>query len=230
MNSYLPRWSFIHNIVSAAVGRIIIAWDPSVFTSTSVLSSSQHILCRACHPVLSTFYLSCVYGYNDVQGRQELWKPLVDNKVENEPRIIAGDFNPVRSRAQSNYVPDATLAAEFNDCVDRIDVIELAGHGCVFTWCANWSTGECCLRKLDHTFYHYALSIHVEQEVVEGPRPFRYNTFWQSHLAYKDTVSEAWSQRVEGSRLEVLLEKFKSVKVGMSQLNKLAFSDIEGRV
>ncbi|GAA0170235.1 hypothetical protein LIER_43872 [Lithospermum erythrorhizon] len=94
---------------------------------------------------------SCVYGSNDVQGRQELWKSSVDNKVEKEPWLIAGDFNVVRSSAQTTCIPDATSVEELNECVDQADITELAGHGCVFTWGANWNTGEYYLRNLDQT-------------------------------------------------------------------------------
>ncbi|GAA0165614.1 hypothetical protein LIER_20970 [Lithospermum erythrorhizon] len=74
--------------VDTPVGRIIIAWDPAVCSVSSVLSSSQHILC----------------------------------KVEHGRWLVGGDFDVVWSRAQSNSVPDASSMAEFNDCVDSIDV------------------------------------------------------------------------------------------------------------
>ncbi|GAA0157327.1 hypothetical protein LIER_38438 [Lithospermum erythrorhizon] len=142
---------------------------------------------------------------------------------------------------------------EFKCCVDDLDVTELAGHGQVFTWCSNWASREGHLRKLDHVFCnlewlqclpqsyvhvqppevsdHCLLSIYLRDDVVSGPKPFKYHQFWEDHPDYVELIRGCWDGYAgDGSALDGLIGRLKKVKAGLKELNRNYFLDISGKV
>ena len=75
------KWCFTTNIAWAVGGRIIVAWNPGSFMVNIVYCSSQliHLHVTTIDKV-NSFYVSFVYGYNNEDGRNLLWKDLMDLK------------------------------------------------------------------------------------------------------------------------------------------------------
>ncbi|GAA0144755.1 hypothetical protein LIER_35999 [Lithospermum erythrorhizon] len=93
-----------------------------------------------------------VYGDNDHVIRRQLWKSLEENKLDVVPWLNAGDMNIIRSELQSlgGGCPPQNAMNDFNQCIEELDVTELASQECEFTWTVNWQNQECCMRKPDH--------------------------------------------------------------------------------
>ncbi|KAG9157572.1 hypothetical protein Leryth_027708 [Lithospermum erythrorhizon] len=75
-----------------------------------------------------------VYGDNDHVIRRQLWKSLEENKLDVAPWLNAGDMNIIRSELQSlgGGCPPQSAMNDFNQCIEVLDVIELASQGVNF--------------------------------------------------------------------------------------------------
>ncbi|GAA0162507.1 hypothetical protein LIER_39423 [Lithospermum erythrorhizon] len=93
-------------------------------------------------------------------------------------------------------LPPRIAMEEFNRCLDGIDVVELASHGCLYTWSLNWKASEGSVKKLDYVFCneewlkvfvqssahflphgisdHAQVVVHLARNITSGPRPFKY--------------------------------------------------------
>lgn len=79
-NLYLivfPNWCFTSNLTCHKNGRIVLAWDPSVFTVDIILMQCQVIHCFISPRVSGIgFFFSFVYCLNTPLEREELWASL----------------------------------------------------------------------------------------------------------------------------------------------------------
>ncbi|GAA0176033.1 hypothetical protein LIER_29097 [Lithospermum erythrorhizon] len=87
--------------------------------------------------------------------KKELWRSLAQNSkvIDCEPWLVFGEFNVIRElhEASGGYNPDIGSMGEFNYCIDDVEIMDLPGHGCSFTW----SKGT-LLRKLDRVMCNNA--------------------------------------------------------------------------
>ncbi|GAA0183767.1 hypothetical protein LIER_31121 [Lithospermum erythrorhizon] len=180
----------------------------------------QHVLCKVVVLGLSDFYLTRVYGANVYGDRSALWKSLVDNRVVGAPWVIAGDFNIFKdpNHFKGGKLPENVAMEEFKSCIDELDVTELAGHGYVHVQPPEVSD-------------HCLLSIHLKNDIVNGPKSFKYHRFWEEHPGYTDLIRCCWEGYDEdGSDLDGLIGRLRKVKEGLNELNRSSFVDISGKV
>ena len=80
-------WCFTTNSCITDRGRIVVAWRAEVFTLDVLMVTAQMIHCRI-DPVgpQPWFYCSFVYGYNERNAREALWKDLGGIKTD-EPWV-----------------------------------------------------------------------------------------------------------------------------------------------
>lgn len=101
MKKCLPLgWSFVHNLVSGPVARIIVAWDcqQTQHSVVTVLFTFEQMLLLSVVMHQKAFVVSFIYGFNQASDRRKLWDELRMglDLVGNQPWIILGDFNAVR--------------------------------------------------------------------------------------------------------------------------------------
>lgn len=69
-----------------------------------------------------------------------------------KPWLIAGDFNEILDMEEhSNYLDHPTITSgmrDFQEVVRYFSVVDLGGHGPMFTWCNKRREGLIC-KKLD---------------------------------------------------------------------------------
>ncbi|XP_077228447.1 uncharacterized protein LOC143861406 [Tasmannia lanceolata] len=133
---------------------------------------------------------------------------------------------------------------DFNDCIDHCSLHDLNSVGESLSWCNNSRTGDFKLRKLDRALVndgcpasfvkyksqnisdHSPLVIFLQEELPNGPKPFRFFNVWLEDLSIYESVERAWKEKVSGSPMYRITQKLKLVKEAIKTLNK----DIFGRV
>ncbi|GAA0184585.1 hypothetical protein LIER_31873 [Lithospermum erythrorhizon] len=238
----LQGWGFVHNITNPVVGRIIVAWDMNYCDVQVVNLMDQLMLVEVQLADGTVFLFSAVYGANLYLRRRDLWQSLGSVVLIGKPWIIAGDFNVIKdiTLTSGDSHPPNIAMLEFNTCLEVMDVTKLSSHGCLYTRSPNWQSRNSCLRKLDYGFCdeywlrvfgqssaHFlqpGVVIHWKQDIVNGPKLFKYQAFWQEHSSYEMVVQDAWGTEVGSwSALEVVLRRLKLVKQELNKFNKLHF-------
>ena len=75
-NTLLPGWKFLFNYSCHRLGRIWVAWDPSILSVSLLLSTVQ--LVQVSVKIISTdqdFLASFVYGLNEASGERSYGRP-----------------------------------------------------------------------------------------------------------------------------------------------------------
>ncbi|GAA0170914.1 hypothetical protein LIER_25072 [Lithospermum erythrorhizon] len=85
----------IDEIVGVAIGRVIVAWNPSVYSVQALVCMAQHVLLEVQVSSGLKFLFSVVYGANLYIPRRSLWRSLMDANTQGRPWILAGDFNRI---------------------------------------------------------------------------------------------------------------------------------------
>lgn len=130
-------WEFIHNGDVGPVARIIVAWRKQGSIIREIFKSDQVILISV-EIDMKTFLLSVIYGFNQASSRRQLWVDLrsCHGFVGSQPWILVGDFNSVTWQNEklnpSHF--DASAAADFNSCLNDVEVEDLNAKGLWFTW------------------------------------------------------------------------------------------------
>ncbi|KAF7129874.1 hypothetical protein RHSIM_Rhsim10G0146400 [Rhododendron simsii] len=131
------RWEFIHNGDVGPVARIIVAWRKQGSVIREIFKSDQVILIFV-EIDMTTFLFSVIYGFNQATSRRQLWVDLrsCHGIVGSQPWILVGDFNSVRWQNEKSNPShfDASAAAEFNSCLNDVEVEDLNAKGLWFSW------------------------------------------------------------------------------------------------
>src|SRR5262249_28837878 len=80
-------WRFISNVSDSVSCRILVGWDPTVYSVSCLYSSPQWLTCEA--PCLidgSSFVVSFVYDFTSPAGRQDLWDYMRTHYTEFQSR------------------------------------------------------------------------------------------------------------------------------------------------
>ncbi|XP_039004443.1 uncharacterized protein LOC120131538 [Hibiscus syriacus] len=67
-------------------------------------------------------------------------------------------------------------------------------------------------------------------DMSKKPRPFKFFNCWTSNEQFLSTVVESWQSHCEGTPMQCLFRKLKTLKPCLKEFNKEFFSDISGRV
>jgi hypothetical protein len=133
------------------------------------------------------------------------------------PWLLAGDFNVIRFQQEKwvNIV-FTCYETEFVECINRLEVEDLAFMGCFHTW-TNKQVGESFVSKeLDRVMsnleWMLTFGISVEQFLSFGPKPFNFLNFLVDHKLFLDWIAEGWSFDVDGYSMYKLYAKLKAIK------------------
>ena len=174
--------------------------------------SGQYLLLET-HPHLSlpSFYISVVYGANDLSSRRQLREDLLCSQPT-RPWIIAGDFNCIRNDAEkrgSTY-RNASAMSDFNSFIDGAALIEMPTIGSTFTW-SNMHHTNPTLSRLDRTLCTHSCltsftqcSAHVAPKLLSDHCPilitlsmdrgcanggFKFFNHWPTHPSFLPLVA-----------------------------------------
>lgn len=151
-SSLAANWSWVFNYSSHPNGRIWLGWNPNFWNISILFSAAQIITCSVMNIIAqTTFLVSFIYGFNEVNNRRSLWSDLIQfNHQCTDPWLICGDFNSILSLNENSGGSAAWDSGmeEFKSCVDTLGMTDLRGVGNSFTW---WNSclENPILRKLD---------------------------------------------------------------------------------
>lgn len=256
-----PGWSCVHNYTNHRLGRIWVCWSDEVEVcpvSTSMQMITVWVKYKASG---DTFLCSFVYASNYANERRELWREMevIGSSVGNNPWIIQGDFNVAlstqeHSRATASRM-DMNAIREFQDVVEKCDMMDLVQVGPSFTW-SNCQDDNPISKKLDRvminnvwinefphsfvTFESGGVSDHMRMhtQLRDVPpvnmKPFKFFNHLIGHPKFLEVVERVWNESPpffhSQSALGMFQEKLKALKFDMRGLNKDLYGDLPGRV
>ncbi|CAI8594443.1 unnamed protein product [Vicia faba] len=128
-------WCFTTNISWHDGGRISIGWNPTIFNVDILKCTSQliHLKVRNINQRME-FLATFVYGFNDVIGRKDLWKNLVDIS-STQPWMVLGDFNDILAKEEiiGKRVRDSNNS-DFLHCVKNCQLEDIKYSRNFYTW------------------------------------------------------------------------------------------------
>nr|GEV77206.1 hypothetical protein [Tanacetum cinerariifolium] len=138
-NEVFRKWAWVSNSVDSKKGcRIVVGWDPAVFTHVLLSQSSQvmHFLVKR-NIDGKEIFVSFVYGEINVVDRRDLWKNIKDHNsvAGNFPWVLLGDFNVILNYNE-NYRGigvNNVGVHEFRDYVEAINIEDVKMTGLFFT-------------------------------------------------------------------------------------------------
>ncbi|XP_020260972.1 uncharacterized protein LOC109837227 [Asparagus officinalis] len=249
-------WKWISNVHEASKGRIWILLDSDIFIVQKIISSEQYITCSI-ESRDGRFSSMCtiVYALNQIVSRKILWHDLLAFKHNvNGPWIIGGDFNAITGcdeKIGGMPVSDADTE-DFQSFITTSQLLHIRSIGCFFTWSNKqeakdriWSRLDRCLVNVDwiHLYTsrqveflmpscsdHSPTLLTIEDDVIEGKRPFKFFNMWVKHPDFILTVKSIWKLNIEGYKLYRLHSKLKKLKYALKELNKKHFMNISEQV
>ncbi|KAM6543410.1 hypothetical protein CsatB_007857 [Cannabis sativa] len=199
-------WCFTTNLAWHKGGRIILAWNPNQFIVCILTCSSQLIHIRVTtFDGKYQFYATFVYGFNDEQGRQQLWQGL-QGLSSTDPWIVLGDFNDILHKEER--------------IGDRVRI--LANEA----WMELLATAE-AIFLTEGLFDHTPVVVSIHPAMESGRKPFKYFRMWSSHPNFQQIILAVWNQHVQGIKMYQVVTKLKALKSSFKELNKCHFSDIQ---
>uniref|UniRef100_A0A803Q8L9 Uncharacterized protein n=1 Tax=Cannabis sativa TaxID=3483 RepID=A0A803Q8L9_CANSA len=117
-------------------GRIIVSWNLNSFIVNIVKCTSQMI-----HLFIETidkktkFFVTFVYGFNDEDGRKDLWRDLRDLNNGNAWMVLS-DFNDILAKDERiGSRVRFTSSTAFRECVEDCSFEDVKFVGNFYTWC-----------------------------------------------------------------------------------------------
>ncbi|XP_062114379.1 uncharacterized protein LOC133825461 [Humulus lupulus] len=242
-------WCFTSNNAWFNNGRILLAWNPNVFSVDIRVCSSQCIHCWVVPQNGSSgFFCTFVYAFNDEERRRVLWQQIRDIQTM-EPWILLGDFNATINKDERiGYRVRSLYSESFCNCLLDCDLLDIPFHGCFFTWNNKQIPPGRIIAKLDRVlgnsawlenfplanacflpegiFDHSPTVVSLSKAMELGKKPFRYFKMWQKFKGYHQYVREAWCKLVQGTPMFRVVAKLKRVKIALKNLNTCIVGDI----
>lgn len=214
----------IPNYTAAINGRIWIFWRGHL--KVQIISVMDQCVTLHVEDQGRRFYVSVVYGQKDGEGRRNLWKHLIEMKVNvgNCAWMLAVDFNVLLDPSESSRFDGSQMAnlpmREFKECLNEIGTFDHPFLGSIFTWLNN-QEDTFQVRKLDRAlincewvdlfpnsvveFIAPGVSDHcpiVVRNLINAIRPkspFKFFNFWTGHDLFLETVGASWQRHVDGN-------------------------------
>lgn len=136
-------------------GRIVVLWNPDL-VQVNVLFSSAQLLHIELLAYDFSVMVSAIYGFNDPDGRSQLWKYLHAISINMHSAWIAlGDFNAIRVHDERHCKMDPSILDMdgFNECIADSNLIEADYKGAWFTWDNHQLGNNLILSKIDRVFF-----------------------------------------------------------------------------
>lgn len=245
------NWCVTSNFHLHKGGRILVAWLDKNFSVNVKFCSSQCIHMMVHHITYkSNFLLTVVYGFNDAEGRDDLWRDMKSFETKDTPWLVVGDFNcPLNY--DDRIGSDITYAElkDFRETVDFCNIFDMAATGARFTWSNKQMGSKRVMSKLDRSLinnewlniFPNAVTCYL-QEVLYDHSPavvkfvdsqntrkpsFKFCDMWCLHPQFLGTVQMSWRQKVSGVPMYRVMRKLKELKGQLKELNKKHFNKIE---
>nr|GEZ16883.1 hypothetical protein [Tanacetum cinerariifolium] len=246
-NRVLGIWEWVSNCSSCDNGtRIIVGWDTN-HVNMMVLNQSAQVMHCFIEPINGNPSLFCSFVYACVLtvDRRSLWKSLCIRKniVKDRPWTILGDFNACLDPAERSIGGSkfTTTMHDLRDCVEEIEVEDIAMTVLNFTW--NKKPGEDggLLKKLDRVlgnshfmsifplsyahFLPFMLSDHTPAMLVmpkiskAKPKPFKFYNYLTDKDDFIPIVRNGWNSKIDGCSMFSLVSKLKLLKKPLRKLN-----------
>uniref|UniRef100_A0A803PDG0 Reverse transcriptase domain-containing protein n=1 Tax=Cannabis sativa TaxID=3483 RepID=A0A803PDG0_CANSA len=245
------NWCFTSNIAWAKGGRIIVAWNPGSFNVNILFCSSQMIHLHVTNlDNRNNFYVSFVYGYNNVDGRNLLWKEMTTIKVK-ESWLVLGDFNDILEKGERIGKKESYSHSKFKECVIECQLEDVKQSGSFFTWKNKQKGEDRVYSKIDRImanqrwlatflnaeamflneglFDHTPALLTVYPTTSSSRKPFKYFRMWSSYPSFKQSVEDVWKVNVPGTNMFQVVTKLKALKKVFKQINQQGFSDIQAQ-
>lgn len=249
--SLFRGWCFTTNNAWLDRGRIIIAWDPSVFTVDIRICTSQLIHCLLQTRQKDVFYMTRVYAFNEESRRRELWRDLesIAQKIE-IPWLVAGDFNDVMELNERTWRQlQRRTSDHFKICVQNCLLEDIKSTSCLFTWNNKQKWDNRVWAKLDRAlvnkkwqdkfesteavflpegcFDHSPIVISSYQNGSRKRIPFCYFKMWSFLPNFREKLKENWEPEIEGVPMFRLVAKLRRLKGMLKQMNRRDFANIQ---
>ncbi|XP_057247778.1 uncharacterized protein LOC130589994 [Beta vulgaris subsp. vulgaris] len=245
-------WAVVTNYQFHAGGRIWFIWLPSVFVVNVCSCSSQYIHCEVLHRASGgVFEVTMVYGANDGEVREELWRDLVRlSKNVKEAWVVTGDFNSVLN-LEERLGSAVTLreVEPFRQCIRLCQIQDLPFSGPYYTWSNKQEGDQRVFSKIDRVLAnsrwvdkfsnanvmftlegisdHCAGVLKLDSALSVKARPFKFCNMWAMDESFLNIVQHGWQERIEGAPMFRVVSKLKKLKQSLRNLHKNKFSQIE---
>ncbi|XP_057248909.1 uncharacterized protein LOC130590477 [Beta vulgaris subsp. vulgaris] len=244
-----PGWCITTNNQWHGNGRIVLGWQPSAFHVNIIKCTSQLI-----HTIVEvvnggrTFKCTCIYGFNEKKGREELWSDLRQLATNDEPWIIMGDFNALMSIEDRLGQPVRTREIEdMKACMIDCKLMEVKVSGQFFTWNNKQEGRDRVFCKLDRVmgndgwitdWQHTEVANLPEGEFDHCPlvirsfvneskkKPFRFFNMWCQAEQFQEIVRQGWQCNISGTKMYMVVGKLKLLKKELKRLNASQFGDV----
>ncbi|XP_021717958.1 uncharacterized protein LOC110685744 [Chenopodium quinoa] len=200
-------------------GGIWVLWKTDLVTVNPILKHYQHITMEISRVGDRPWYFSAVYANPDPTKRKELWKELQEfARQNNEPWLVAGDFNDTRFPSERNTFCRETdrRSSLFNSWVEEMELVEVEFSGAFHTWARGRSLetrksarldralcNEQWATRFDNAAMKHLPAIHSDHcPILISPngfvplqtlhRPFRFQATWMTHENFKEFVAQKW--------------------------------------
>jgi exonuclease III len=238
----LQRFSFLTPHLDAYLevpalgskGGIITAWNSSVFQLQSyILHAHSVTVCLKYTASGYSFHLTNIYTLPDHRDIDAFLHELSDIATyPDRSWLLVGDFNLTRSPSDKNTVSfQASLAAAFNNTIEKLALVELPLLDRLFTWSNNRSSPTLArlgraminnnfsamfpnttLTSLTRTTSdHVPLLVSIDTSVLK-PQNFRFERSWLLHISFLPAVLSTWnSAPVHGDKAAALTARVKEL-------------------
>ncbi|XP_074315082.1 uncharacterized protein LOC141651263 [Silene latifolia] len=176
------------------------------------------------------FFLSMVYGFNDIIARQELWEQLVQfASTVDGPWLACGDFNTVLSHTErlGGSCSDAEID-DFHDCLSKCGLVDSPAMGSLFTWNNKQDVTTRVYSRLDRALINGEWGHQMHDMFAHFlPEETLQVNMWGKAPQYLNSISTWWNMYFKGTKMFCLVAKLKQLKGKFRQYNQEHFCDIE---
>ncbi|XP_077228445.1 uncharacterized protein LOC143861405 [Tasmannia lanceolata] len=247
------NWNVHTNYHHSARGRIWIIWDP-LQLHVNILADSAQFVHVDVHNLQSQdhFLLTVVYARNKGHERHSLWEDLVElSQNIDTPWIVIGDFNTTRFTEErlGGAGPVHSDLNDFNQCIDECSLADLKSVGQLLSWHNNVQDSEIKWRRLDRALVniewlcefpssfadykapwlsdHSPIVVQLKPHTGEGKKSFKFINAWLDEPSLFEIVERAWSKKVHGNPMFILVQKLREAKFNIKEWNANVFGRID---
>jgi hypothetical protein len=232
------NWSSIHNLSQAPFGRLLILWNPLIYSLSPITVHRQFIHSEILHiPSSTSFILTTVYAVNNATQRQIFLDILPSLQQSNLPWICLGDWNCMQlSSEKSGGSPlSYSQTRPLNKAIYDANLIPSNSTGAFFTWNNSSKLRRRTYCKLDRVYTNYSsilkwpnlstfipppsLSDHSPlilswgKDTVRRRSSFSFFNNWSKHPDFLEIVKNGWNFHTFGNHMFVLQAKLKHLKI-----------------
>ncbi|XP_062093959.1 uncharacterized protein LOC133799992 [Humulus lupulus] len=224
-SSLFSSWCFNKNNPWIDKGRIIVAWNPSMYSLDIRVCTSQLIHCLTQVPNRAgRFFITFVYGFNEEMTRERLLQDIQGLALHiDDPWMVVGDFNEILYQHErigcfhtwnnKHRVEEQVYAKIHRALVNS-------------KWTDTFQNSEVVF-LLEGIFDHSPILVSFYFEVNLGKKPFMYFQMWKEASSYEVKVSTSWTALVMGTEMFKLITKYKRLKQVFLDINREGFHNIQ---